>query len=115
MRLAPVLPRGLARALACSVALLVACGGSPAPAPTPPAPGAEPTPAPTPATGATCVTTGCSGTVCAEADDGRMTTCEFKPEYACYRDATCERQPDGACGWTQTKVLSACLNNPPAM
>ena len=93
--------------LAWFVALLVACGGSLAPAP---APGS-----PAPAPGAACVTTGCSGTVCAEADDGRMTTCEFKPEYACYRDATCARQPDGACGWTQTKVLSACLNNPPTM
>jgi len=113
MHLASVLAGGLPRGLACSVALLVACGGAPAPAPTPPAAGAAP--APPPATSAACVPTGCSGTVCAEADDGRMTTCEFKPAYACYRDAVCERQPDGACGWTETKVLSACLNNPPAM
>ena len=107
--------------LAWFVALLVACGGSPAPAPGSPAPApgspapAPSSPAPAPAPGAACVTTGCSGTVCAEADDGRMTTCEFMPEYACYRDATCARQPDGACGWTQTKMLTACLNNPPTM
>jgi hypothetical protein len=29
--------------------------------------------------------------------------------YACYRDAACERQPDGACGWTPTAELGACL------
>jgi len=31
------------------------------------------------------------------------------PEYACYADATCERQADGACGWTEDAVLAACL------
>ena len=62
-----------------------------------------------------CVKTGCSGTVCAEAESDIMTTCEFKPEYACYADAACERQPDGACGWTQTAELTACLASPPPM
>jgi hypothetical protein len=42
-----------------------------------------------------------------------VTTCEFRPEYACYRDATCERQADGTCGWTETPELTACLANPP--
>jgi hypothetical protein len=67
--------------------------------------GAGPEPAP-------CLKTGCSGTVCAEED--RVTTCEFKPEYACYRDAVCERQPAGECGWTTTPELEACLADPPA-
>lgn len=60
-----------------------------------------------------CVTTGCSGTVCAEPGNEVMTTCEMKPEYACYKTAACERQPDGACGWTQTPALQTCLGNPP--
>lgn len=67
-----------------------------------------------PATANDCVKTGCSGTVCAEPGNEVVTTCEFKPEYACYRDATCERQADGTCGWTQTPALAACLANPPA-
>jgi hypothetical protein len=61
---------------------------------------------------APCKKTGCSGIVCAEEDV--VSTCEFKPEYACYQQATCERQPDGACGWTKTAELDACLANPPA-
>lgn len=59
-----------------------------------------------------CERTGCSGTLCAEEGAGMITTCEFKPEYACYADAACERQPDGTCGWTQTATLTACLANP---
>jgi hypothetical protein len=62
-----------------------------------------------------CVKGGCSGTVCAEAGKDMMTTCEFRAEYACYGSAMCERQPDGACGWTKTAELTACLANPPPM
>lgn len=58
-----------------------------------------------------CVKTGCSGQVCADHDV--ITTCEFRPEYACYREATCEVQADGQCGWTETAALSACLASPP--
>ncbi len=54
-----------------------------------------------------CVKTGCSGHVCA--DSHRITTCEFRPEYACYQQATCERQADGTCGFTQTQALTDCL------
>lgn len=54
-----------------------------------------------------CHRTGCSGHVCA--DQRVATTCEFFPGYECYRDARCERQPDGACGWTPTPELEACL------
>jgi hypothetical protein len=39
-------------------------------------------------------------------------TCEWLPEYACYKTATCEKQADGKCGWTQTPTLTACLANP---
>lgn len=62
-------------------------------------------------TSSDCLRTGCSGHVCA--GDHLMTTCEFRPEYACYRNADCERQSDGRCGWTMTASLRACLLSPP--
>ncbi len=65
------------------------------------------TPAPPPA--AACVTSGCSGQVCA--DHSVITTCDWRPEYACYHSATCERQADGACGWTSTPALTSCIAN----
>jgi hypothetical protein len=58
-----------------------------------------------------CRKGGCSGQVCADRDV--ITTCEFRPEYACYRNAECKRQADGKCGWTQTAALRQCLANPP--
>lgn len=88
--------------------LLLACGSKSNP-PSQPAAPVEPTPS---ASG--CVKSGCSGTVCAEPGNEVVTTCEFKPEYACYRDAACERQGDGHCAWTLTPALTACLANPPA-
>ena len=54
-----------------------------------------------------CFKTGCSSQVCAERDV--ITTCEFRPEYACYQKAMCERQRSGECGFTQTAELTACL------
>ncbi len=58
-----------------------------------------------------CRPTGCSGQVCS--DEDVVTTCEFRPEYQCYKDpgARCERQSNGDCGWTQTVDLVACLND----
>lgn len=85
-----------------------ACGGGGTPAPGPP--GGEPPPV----TGA-CIKTGCSGTVCAEPGNDVVTTCEMKPEYACYQKATCEKQPSGSCGWTETPELAACLASPPPL
>jgi hypothetical protein len=55
-----------------------------------------------------CFVGGCSGQVCSD-QEGVVTTCEWQDEYACYDTATCERQTDGACGWTQTEELTACL------
>jgi len=54
-----------------------------------------------------CMVTGCSGQVCAEKE--LITTCEYRPEYACFKTATCERQPNGRCGWTPTAELKTCL------
>lgn len=59
---------------------------------------------------AQCFVGGCSGQVCSD-NPGVITTCEFRPEYACYKTATCEVQDDGQCGWTPTPELQACLGN----
>jgi eight-cysteine-cluster-containing protein len=56
---------------------------------------------------ADCQARGCSGTVCANVDS--ITTCEWRPEYQCYRSATCEAQANGQCGWTDTAALRSCL------
>jgi hypothetical protein len=55
-----------------------------------------------------CFVGGCSGQVCSD-QEGVISTCEWREEYACYRDATCERQSDGQCGWTETPELLTCL------
>ncbi|ETW95897.1 MAG: hypothetical protein ETSY1_28715 [Candidatus Entotheonella factor] len=55
-----------------------------------------------------CEPTGCSGQICAATNV--LTNCEWKPAYACYQSAVCERQVDGQCGWTETPELLACLD-----
>jgi hypothetical protein len=55
-----------------------------------------------------CFVGGCSGQVCTDVE-GLITTCEWRDSYACYQTATCERQADGSCGWTETPELDACL------
>jgi hypothetical protein len=59
----------------------------------------------------TCYVGGCSGQICSD-EQGVISTCEWREEYACYRTAACEVQADGNCGWTQTTELQACLANP---
>ena len=54
-----------------------------------------------------CFKTGCSSEVCADRD--MVTACIFRPEFACYQRARCERQANGECGFTQTSELQACL------
>jgi hypothetical protein len=57
-----------------------------------------------------CYVAGCSAQLCVEeSEKDIITTCEFKEEYACYKDAQCERQTDGKCGWTPNEELVACL------
>lgn len=59
-----------------------------------------------------CVVGGCSSQLCVDASEGDIVnTCEWREEYACYRNATCERQASGQCGWTMTDDLNACLAN----
>jgi hypothetical protein len=64
-----------------------------------------------------CMVGGCSGQLCGDANDikNRVTTCEFTAKYACYKQSRCERQATGQCGWSQTKGLTDCLANPPAL
>ena len=65
-----------------------------------------------------CAVAGCSGQLCIteeEAINGGMTTCEYRAEYACYQEASCEPQANGNCGWTETSELKQCLKNPPAI
>jgi eight-cysteine-cluster-containing protein len=62
---------------------------------------------PPPPASSDCTVSGCSGQVCADQPVG--TTCEFRPEYACYRNARCARQADGQCGWIPTDELRRCL------
>jgi len=68
-----------------------------------------PTPGPIVANG--CAVAGCSGQLCVSAAEaeGIVTTCEFKAEYACYREASCEPQANGRCGWTQSAELKQCI------
>lgn len=62
-----------------------------------------------PAEAKPCVVTGCSGQLCADSD--RVTTCEYREEYACYKaHGVCERDASGACGWRQTDALKSCLS-----
>ena len=57
---------------------------------------------------ADCMVTGCSGQVCAS--EPVFTTCEWRPEYACYDEAytSCECF-EGRCGWEATDELAECL------
>lgn len=59
--------------------------------------------------GGGCVISGCSSQICAEEE--MMSTCEYNPIYACYKEpgVRCEKQENGQCGWTQTEALKSCL------
>lgn len=56
-----------------------------------------------------CRRTGCSSQICSDQDVG--STCEYRPEYACFEKAKCERQPTGECGFTPNDALKICLAN----
>lgn len=58
-----------------------------------------------------CFVGGCSAQICSDRE-GVVSTCEYRPEYACYQTAVCEEQAEGECGWTETEALNACLANP---
>ena len=56
-----------------------------------------------------CVRAGCSGQLCVDEGVDIVSTCEWRPVYACYQEATCDRQPNGQCGFTPTHELIECL------
>lgn len=59
-----------------------------------------------------CVIGGCSMQLCGEQQDinNMVSTCEYRPEYACYQKAACERNGDtGRCGWRMDNSLASCL------
>lgn len=55
-----------------------------------------------------CYVGGCSGQICSDSKDV-VSTCEYLPKYVCFKEAKCEKQENGICGWTQTAELKACL------
>jgi hypothetical protein len=57
---------------------------------------------------APCYRGGCSGQLCSD-QPGQGSTCEWREAYACYQQATCERQATGLCGFTVTPALTSCL------
>lgn len=70
-----------------------------------------PLPTPTPYTQTGCVRSGCSGEICGSvAAGGLNSACVYKPVYACYKNARCEKQSNGVCAFTQTTELQSCLN-----
>ncbi|MDH5325620.1 MAG: hypothetical protein OEZ68_04965 [Gammaproteobacteria bacterium] len=56
-----------------------------------------------------CAPTGCSGQICSDTDV--ISTCEWRPEYACYQNAQCSTQANGECGWVMDEELRRCLAN----
>ncbi len=64
-----------------------------------------------------CVIAGCGREICIEAIEAAYVsdTCEYDPADACYvHVSSCERLPNGHCGWVVNAALSACLLNPEA-
>lgn len=62
---------------------------------------------------ASCVRAGCSGELCVKKEIANEieSGCIYLPQYACYKDALCEQQKTGACGWTQTPELQQCFSD----
>lgn len=59
-----------------------------------------------------CGVSGCNGELCVNFDQRGIedtSSCVFKEEYTCYKEALCERQESGECAWTMTESLSQCL------
>lgn len=57
-----------------------------------------------------CYIGGCSAQLCTDQPD-MVSNCMYTAAYACYKTATCERQPSGQCGWTPTTALTSCIQN----
>lgn len=58
-----------------------------------------------------CKIGGCSGELCGlDNGEGLVSSCIYKPEYSCYKNATCAKTGT-TCGWIQTDALSNCIAN----
>lgn len=56
-----------------------------------------------------CTIGGCSGTVCQSKDaEPIFTTCEWLPEYACYKQIQC-KCIDDKCQWKETEEFLNCV------
>ena len=55
-----------------------------------------------------CYVGGCSREICSDRP-GTVSPCIWKPQYRCYKTATCERQANGSCDFTPTSELKQCL------
>jgi len=59
-----------------------------------------------------CQISGCSNEICQNADsEPAVSICLYSEKFVCYKDAVCEKQPDGNCDWTSTDELTFCLSN----
>lgn len=60
-----------------------------------------------------CVVSGCSGQLCIDeknVESRGVTNCIWQEEFGCYKEARCEPQSDGQCGWTSTSELNTCID-----
>ena len=57
--------------------------------------------------GVSCSVSGCASEICAS--EPLASLCLWRDAFACYRDARCQVQATGYCGWTLTASLAACL------
>ena len=58
-----------------------------------------------------CITGGCSGTICQPKDAPPIfTTCEWKDEYACYKEVSCSCLNNN-CKWDDQKKLDSCIQS----
>jgi hypothetical protein len=55
-----------------------------------------------------CQLGGCGAQLCGE--EPQASDCWYEEWVECYRGGLCERQDDGACGWTATPELVECLD-----
>ena len=60
--------------------------------------------------GTGCKLGGCNGELCLNKEGEELSSiCLYQDKYRCYKEATCEKQDNGECGWTQTSKLKTCL------
>lgn len=60
-----------------------------------------------------CQIGGCYNEICKDYKLNQVISslCIVNPIFQCYKNATCEIQSNGQCGWTNTTSLNTCINN----